>query len=548
MPEAAIVNSIIPVSVSVNAKDQSPSGLGRLIRGCVFNRGCWLLLILCWALVVSSSLYLTYQEIRRHNLELANAGARNMFNMVVLTRLWNASHRGVYVPVDEHIQPNPYLDHPRRDLKTTSGIDLTMINPAYMTRLIAEIAAQNRGVQFNITSLHPIRPANAADPWETLALRQFEQGVSEVSQLLDGKDGPEYRYMAPLPVVKACLKCHDDHGYEIGDIRGGISVSQPYEPFRAAAQRTFTLELFKHVGAFLLVSAAGWWLIHQLRRSWMDLEDNITELHKTRDKLVQSENLASLGRMVAGFAHEVNTPIGVAVGAISHGEEALNVMDRLIRQDEVSEEEIQGQLSVLRDSSTLAMSNINRAANLIRSFKRTSIDQVSEHARIFELCEIIDDVLLSMRNSLKKTGILIHVDCPAGLKINGHPGYYDQLLTNLLQNSLHHGYGDGARSGEIRIQVAIDQQGWLSMRYSDDGHGMDKQTLDKVFEPFFTTRRGKGSSGLGMYICHQLATARLGGEISCTSEPGQGCRFDIRIPAEWDDIAYPQSTDADGEA
>ncbi len=503
-----------------------------LFRDCIFNRRCWLLLLGLWTAVVGASLYLSRAEIQRHNLEVAAAGARNMFRMVVLTRLWNASHRGVYVPVDDTIQPNPYLDHPRRDLKTYSGIDLTMVNPAYMTRLIAEVAAREKGVQFHITSLWPIRPANAADEWETGALRQFEQGVKEVSALTSSESGMLYRYMAPLPVVGACLKCHERQGYKLDDIRGGISVSQPYAPFEAAAIQTFRLELAKHLGVLLLVAIAGWWLLEQLRRRWMALESNIQELHLTRDKLVQNENMASLGRMVAGFAHEVNTPVGVAVGAISHSEDALRDMERLIEQDEVSEEDIRANLDILHQSSTLALSNLQRAANLVRSFKRSSIDQISEHTRLFNLRELIDDVLLSLHNRLKKLPLDVTVDCPRGLVIDGQPGYYDQLLTNLLQNSIHHAFGDGSVAGSIRIEAGRQADGRLRIGFADDGAGMEKTVADKVFEPFFTTRRGQGSSGLGLYICHQISTGRLQGEINCSSAPGNGTRFEILLPAK----------------
>ena len=518
-----------------NTDVTSGKRLGQLslrVRGCVFRRGCWFLLLGLWASIVATSLNFSWLEIRRHNLEVATAGARNMFRMVVLTRLWNAKHQGVYVPTDEEIRPNPYLHHPRRDLKTTDGINLTMINPAFMTRLIAEVAAQERGVQFHITSLRPIRPDNKADPWETQALNRFEEGVQEVTELLPSESGMQYRYMAPLPVVQACLKCHADQGYKLNDIRGGISVTQPYTPFETAARQIFRLEIIKHLTVFLLVAAAGWWLLSQLRWRWMALENNIRELHRTRDKLVQSENLASLGRMVAGFAHELNTPVGVAVGAISHAEQSLNAMDSLIRQDEVSEEAIQAQVDTLRESSSLALSNLRRAANLVSSFKRSSIDQVSENPRLFAVREIIDDVLLSLHNQLKRMPVDIEVDCPAELMVDGQPGYYDQLITNLVQNSLIHGFADGTRQGRIRIRVRVESDGRLGIHFSDDGAGMQEAVNAKAFEPFFTTRRGQGSSGLGLYICHQLATGRLQGEISCTSALGKGTRFDILIPAQ----------------
>lgn len=151
-----------------------------------------------------------------------------LFRLVELTRDWNAQHGGVYVPVSEYGKPNPYLEHPSRDLVTTDGTRLTMINPAYMTRQIAEIAEKADGVHYHITSLKPIRPANQADAWETESLAMFETGRQRERLSLVETDGvPVHRYMAPLFVKQPCLKCHETQGYQLGQVRGGISVSMP---------------------------------------------------------------------------------------------------------------------------------------------------------------------------------------------------------------------------------------------------------------------------------------------------------------------------------
>ncbi|HSG23225.1 MAG TPA: diguanylate cyclase [Azonexus sp.] len=159
---------------------------------------------------------------------LARERGSVLFRLVELTRDWNAQHGGVYVRVTEDTQPNPYLNHPKRDLETVDGIRLTMINPAFMTRQIAEIAEAADGVKYHITSLKPIRPANAADPWEAAALASFEHKAQhDVLSLVQTEDGPVHRYMAPLVVKQACLACHASQGYKVGDIRGGISVTMP---------------------------------------------------------------------------------------------------------------------------------------------------------------------------------------------------------------------------------------------------------------------------------------------------------------------------------
>jgi diguanylate cyclase (GGDEF)-like protein/PAS domain S-box-containing protein len=149
-----------------------------------------------------------------------------LFRLIELTRNWSAGHGGVYVPVTPTTPPNPWLEHPRRDLRTDDGRALTMVNPAYMTRQIAEIAQQAEGIQLHITSLKPIRPANAPDSWEASALKRFEAGTAEVIELIPG-ESPVHRYMAPLRIREPCLQCHAKQGYALGQIRGGISVTMP---------------------------------------------------------------------------------------------------------------------------------------------------------------------------------------------------------------------------------------------------------------------------------------------------------------------------------
>jgi two-component system, NtrC family, sensor kinase len=495
------------------------------------DRRYWLIPLAIWAACVTWSINDHLADIQRYTQSVVTEGARNMFRMVVLTRLWNSQHGGVYVPVDTGTPPNPYLDHPRRDITDNHGRQLTLVNPAYMTRLIGELARQGNGVVFRLTSLRPVNPLNEPDAWERKALEAFEQGEMEVQGFdRDARNNLLHRYMAPLKVVEACLVCHAVHGYKLGDVRGGISVSHPYQSFLDAARPGEQQAWLTHGFVFLLVAALCWWLLEQLRQRWGDLAGKIREVEETRGELLQSEKMASLGRMVAGFAHEINTPIGVAVGAITNSEETLNHIDRMLETEEVSEEDLRAALSTLRQGDALAISNLKRAAGLVQSFKRTSIDQASEQEREFELAELVDDVLYALHNHLKRLPVKVTVDCPKNLKMDGVPGLLEQLLTNLLMNSIVHGFREGERSGDIGIRIRAEN-GRLFIDYRDTGFGMPPETVDKIFEPFFTTRRGSGGSGLGMYICFNIVTARLGGTITCDSRPDAGTQFHIEFPA-----------------
>ena len=283
---------------------------------------------------------------------------------------------------------------------------------------------------------------------------------------------------------------------------------------------------------YLLLIGITWALLEQLRRRWFELDGKISEVEAARQALIESEKMAALGRMVAGFTHEINTPIGVAVGAISNSERTIEAIERLIKSDEVSEDDLRAALSTLKQGDELAMANLRRAAALVQSFKRTSIDQASEQPRVFVLRELIDDVLYGLQNQLKRLPLTLTVNCPKGLKIEGLPGLLEQLLTNLLINSIKHGFAQGQGAGNIAISAQAKGEN-LVLIYSDDGAGMSQAVLERLFEPFFTTRRDDGGSGLGMAICYNIVTVNLGGTIDCQSEAGEGVKFLIEFPAQF---------------
>lgn len=181
-----------------------------------------------WLAVVGASFLWNLVDEKRENEQLAMQTARAFFQQIVNTRTWNSEHGGVYVRISEKVQPNPYLEDPQRDVIIENGDMLTKINPAYMTRQIAEIASRQNGIRFHITSLKPLRPENEAADWESEWLRSFEQGVSEQGEFVsDENKRTIFRYMAPLLTEKSCLQCHEQQGYKQDDIRGGISITFP---------------------------------------------------------------------------------------------------------------------------------------------------------------------------------------------------------------------------------------------------------------------------------------------------------------------------------
>lgn len=299
----------------------------------------------------------------------------------------------------------------------------------------------------------------------------------------------------------------------------------------AAQNKTDAIKSLVFYGCFILfVFTITYLLTTKLHRSRKILNKKESELSLAREELVQSEKIASLGRMVAGFAHEVNTPIGIAVGAVSQAQQSLEHFNDMLQQDEVEEQALLDNIDTMSKVSALAMSNLNRAARLVKSFKRTSIDQASEQKRHYNLKSAIEDVVYTLNSKLSKSNIKVEVDCIANAQIYGQPGRFDQLLTNLILNSYLHGFENGTRSGNIHICAAITDDN-VTLTYTDNGRGMQQATVEQIFEPFFTTNRADGS-GLGMYICYTIVVNDMHGIIRCNSTPGQGVVFEVVFPVK----------------
>lgn len=261
-----------------------------------------------------------------------------------------------------------------------------------------------------------------------------------------------------------------------------------------------------------------------------ELRTSLELLKKTQQRLIESEKMAVLGRLVGGVAHEVNTPVGVAVTAASLLEERSRECRTLLDDGQLKRSDLTAYLETAAESSRLILSNLRRAAEFIGNFKQVAVDQVSGDRRAFNLREYLLDTVDSLRPKLKKTRHGVEVRCPGDLTLDSYPGAFGQIVSNLIMNSLIHGF-DAIPEGRIRIE-AWPEGKMLRFRYRDDGRGIDPDKIERVFEPFFTTRRGKGGDGLGLHIVYNLVTQRLGGRIHCESAPGGGVTFTIRVPLE----------------
>jgi signal transduction histidine kinase len=266
----------------------------------------------------------------------------------------------------------------------------------------------------------------------------------------------------------------------------------------------------------------------QLRQKNIELEKSMNGLRQAQAQLVEAEKLAALGGLVAGVAHEINTPVGIGVTAVSFLQEKAEQMLEALHAKGLETDAVDHFVRNVSEASATIHTNLKRAAELVRHFKQVAVDQSTETRRKFNLKEYIDGTLLSMRFQYKRTGHTITVNCPPDLVIDSYPGAFSQIITNLLMNSLTHGL-EGVEKGQILFDVFLDSR-QIYFKYSDNGNGMEEKIRNRIFEPFFTTKRGGGGTGLGMYIVYNIVTRTLGGTIRCVSAPEKGTLFDIRIP------------------
>jgi signal transduction histidine kinase len=269
----------------------------------------------------------------------------------------------------------------------------------------------------------------------------------------------------------------------------------------------------------------------ELARRNAELARALDELQQTRDELVESAKLAALGSMVAGIAHELNTPIGNGLTVASTLAETSQAMRQSLEAG-IKRSSLQAFLNDAVTAGDILQRNLERAATLIASFKQVAVDQTSSQRRKFQLHDTLAEVLLALSPSLKSSGCAVRLqEIDGDIQMDSYPGPLGQVLANLVNNCLTHGYADQP-PGEVRIKVARQGEGQVSIDVADDGAGIAAEHQSRIFEPFFTTRLGKGGSGLGLSIVRNIVTATLGGRIEVISALGEGTTVRMTLPLQ----------------
>ena len=266
-----------------------------------------------------------------------------------------------------------------------------------------------------------------------------------------------------------------------------------------------------------------------LRAAKERTESTLVQLQRTQRDLIRSEKLASLGQLVAGVAHEINTPLGVALTTTSVLKHEICRFGETVRSGRVTKRAFEHFVERLGDGMRLSVVNLERAARLVTSFKQVASDQASDERRQFRLATFLDEVFTSLSPLGRKGGHRVEIGCPSDLELDSYPGALAQVLTNLLTNAYTHGFA-GRQEGRVSVDVLSNQDGGVQIVFCDDGQGIAPDMRERIFDPFVTTGRAQGSTGLGLHIVHNIVTGALGGRIEVDSKPGDGTRFVIDLP------------------
>ncbi|MGA7810792.1 PAS domain S-box protein, partial [Bradyrhizobium sp.] len=267
----------------------------------------------------------------------------------------------------------------------------------------------------------------------------------------------------------------------------------------------------------------------EMRKARDAAESALRNLRETQASLIEAEKLAALGRLVAGVAHEINNPVGISLTVASALERKTAIFAEDVARGEIRRSSLNDFLKTSRDASGQLVANLNRAAELIQSFKQVAADRNYSDQRIFDLADLTEQVVMSLRPGLRKHNLTLNVSCQPNLMMNSYPGPYGQVLTNLFLNSVAHAFPD-SRPGVVDIQARESGKDNVEIIFADNGCGMSLDVRRRAFDPFFTTRRDQGGTGLGLHIVYSIVTNRLGGRLDLDSEPGRGTRIQIILP------------------
>lgn len=476
-----------------------------------------------WIIITGGSLAWDIQHEREEAIRLAENEARTVFSKDLAFRTWTASHGGVYVPPDERTPPNPYLSQvPERDVTTTTGETLTLMNPAYVLRQVMGDYEDLYGVKGHITSLKLLNPINAPDEWESNALSTFEQGSTEVSEVTDIDGILHMRYMQPLITEEACLKCHGDQGYKVGDIRGGVSVAVPMTKYLAIAGEDINSQLWTHgIIFFLGLGGIGFISIRskqrilernqgeeELLKAYAEVEKRVEE--RTAELAQSNAELAVINKELEAFSYSVSHDLRSPLTGIDGFSQLLlnEYADKL-------DEQGKGYLQRVRSA-------VQRMGQLIDDI--LSLSRIRRSEMVFkavDLSSLAETIAEELKNNQPERQVEFII--AKNLIVNGDTRLFRVMLENLLGNA----WKFTGNKPSARIEFGVKQEGDKPVFFiRDNGAGFDMTYSERIFDAF---QRLHGTSefpgtGIGLATVQRIVQ-RHGGQIWAEGEVEKGATF-----------------------
>lgn len=459
----------------------------------------------------------------RSNQDKVKETADSFFQEIITTRAWNSMHGGVYVLANEKTPPNPYLKVPNRDLYTTDSLLLTLINPAYMTRQISELAERNNGILYHITSLNPIRELNAADPWEQKALNSFEEGNAFQFEKTSLNELQYYRFMAPLMVEESCMQCHAEQGYQVGQVRGGISVSIEAFPYikklrgELATITTFHL-IFLLIGIFGIhysqKTLARQFRLTRLKSQQLALHKN--RLAQTNSQLLELNNQKE--KFLSIIAHDLKNPVGAIMGLSE------------ILVEEIDSSDTTHQKVMLEKLHQSAVNTYNLMENLL-TWSRSQQGKMEYHPELLNLNQEIQETLEVICN----TAYAKNISCAMNPKgENLHQVWADRnMIRVIIRNLVTNAIKFTPENGKIEIIITEPAENQISFTVKDTGIGIQEDRIKNLFKidkssstPGTNDEKG---TGLGLILVKEFVDTNKG-TIELESQINKGTAISVTLP------------------
>lgn len=502
------------------------------------------ILVIGAVLTISFGVLLSYMGELQNNLIIGQARhqARMLHHQLILTRQWVSDHQGLFVVKTDRNKENPYLNDP--NVKTEDGITLVKRNPAMVTRELSGYAQEEGYGWFRVTSLKPVNPANKPDAFEQASLELFaRENIPEHIEIESTANKKTLRYIAPLLVKESCMSCHSVHGYNIGDIRGALSISIPIEWADTVIEKNIQKIFFLGILSVILVSTIMYVLfnvlvttrlskLEQAMDSYPDIADPVSLLPEGEDEIGRlsskfsalckrlehssqrldqaheqafyNEKMAALGQITAGISHEINNPLGGLLNCVKN------------MRDDPHDIDMQTRYLPLLDKGLRQIESIMRQ---LLNFGRNEPLQLRKIIVDDEIRECI--ALLEYR--MKDIDVALDLSVEQSYCIDAEA--FKQIIVNIGLNAIQ-AMPDG---GRLTV-TSLCNADVLKIIFTDTGIGIDPEIQDKIFDPFFTTKDIGQGTGLGLAVTYSLVQ-KMGGEISVNSHPGEGAVFTVTLPA-----------------